>query len=245
MFHLFGRHSDFGDHPPPGVSQHSLHPADSGGCRHGHQLPKKHFGTLPGGCTLGFSLGPQGGSTQSPLRKVDHLQKGVRKTPHSQRNVLQKNGSHSGASQVLSDSNALSQGLHRPYAQVCISSQTSWVGPCTNGTPPAPSRSFENKRFDALMGGRAFQGMCPVRFLHSDSSDQVWAGLDTTTNTAVQDFWRDKSVLHINVKELQAAVHTIKSLGKPKEHIHFSVDNSVAFAYLRRGGAGSPTSTTS
>ena len=86
------------------------------------------------------------------------------------------------------------------------------------------------------MGGRNFQGMCPVRFLHSDSSDQVWAGLDTTTNTAVQDFWRDKSVFHINVKELRAAVHPIKSLGKPKEHIHLSVDNSVAFSYLRRGG---------
>ena len=94
------------------------------------------------------------------------------------------------------------------------------------------------------MGGRTFQGMCPVRFLHSDSSDQVWAGLDTTINTAVQDFWRDKSVFHINVKELRAAVHPIKSLGKPKEHIHLSVDNSVAVAYLRRW-ADSPTSTTS
>ena len=101
-------------------------------------------------------------------------------------------------------------------------------------------RPRAHSTFHAPIGGRAFQGMCPVRFLHSDSSDQIWAGLDTTTNTAVQDFWRDQSVLHINVKELQASVHTIKSFGKPREHIHLSVDNSVAFAYLRRGGQTPP-----
>ena len=70
MFHLFGRHSGFRDHPPSGVSQHSLHPADSGGCRHGHSLLKKHFGTLPGGCTLGFSFGSQGGVLKVPSEKL-------------------------------------------------------------------------------------------------------------------------------------------------------------------------------
>ena len=121
---------------------------------------------------LGFLLHLKGG-TQSPLRKNDHLQKGVMKTPHSQRNVLQKDGSYSGAGKILSDSNALFQGLQRRYAPVCISSQKHWVGPDANDTPPTLDKRFESKRFNAPMGGRTFQGMCPVRFLHSDSSDQV------------------------------------------------------------------------
>ena len=52
----------------------------------------------------------------------------------------------------------------------------------------------------------------------------------------VQDFWRDHSGLHINIKELLAAINTIKSLAKPKETIHLSVDNVVAYSYLKRGG---------
>ena len=78
--------------------------------------------------------------------------------------------------------------------------------------------------------------MCPVRFLHSDSSDQVWAGLDTTTNTAVQDFWRDKSMLHINEKELQAAVHTIKKFGQTKGTLPPLCGQFSGFCLSQEGG---------
>ena len=43
-----------------------------------------------------------------------------------------------------------------------------------------------------------------------------------------------------NVKELDAAIQTIKSLTKPGEMVHLSVDNSVAFAYLTKGGGKLP-----
>ena len=56
------------------------------------------------------------------------------------------------------------------------------------------------------------------------------------TRQVVQDFWREKKTLHINVKELKAAIHTILSLGRPKDHINLCVDNSVTYHYLRKGG---------
>ena len=66
--------------------------------------------------------------------------------------------------------------------------------------------------------GRNFQGKIAVRELHSDSSQEAWAGVDITNGSVIQEFWRDKSGLHINVKELEAAINTVKSLAKPGEH---------------------------
>ena len=89
--------------------------------------------------------------------------------------------------------------------------------------------------------GRTFQGKTPVRVLHSDSSQEAWAGVDVTSGQIVQEFWRDKSGLHINVKELEAAINTVKSLAKAGEMVSLSVDNSVTFAYLKKGGGRIPS----
>jgi hypothetical protein len=89
--------------------------------------------------------------------------------------------------------------------------------------------------------GRNFQGRATVRELHSDSSQEAWAGVDATSGALVQEFWRDKRHLHINVKELEAAINTVQSLAKPGEHITLKVDNSVTFAYLTKGGGRIPS----
>ena len=68
------------------------------------------------------------------------------------------------------------------------------------------------------------------RELHSDSSTLAWAGLDLKTGKFVQEFWREKASLHINVKELEAAIATVKSLAKPRERVLLSVDKSVTFS---------------
>ena len=88
--------------------------------------------------------------------------------------------------------------------------------------------------------GRPFQGKVAVRQLHSDSSQTGWAGVDSRTGAVVQEFWRGQDGLHINVKELQAAINTVRSLAKPRELVHLSVDNSVSFAYLSKGGGRLP-----
>ena len=62
-----------------------------------------------------------------------------------------------------------------------------------------------------------------------------------TNGSLVQEFWREKQVLHINVKELEAAINTVKSLAKPKEHVCLKVDNSVTFYYLKKHGGRIPS----
>ena len=105
--------------------------------------------------------------------------------------------------------------------------------------PVPTSLQSQVREVKALMEsweGRTLGGLAPVRELHSDSSNFSWGGLDLTTGAGVQEFWREESGLHINVKELQAAIHTIKSLAPVGETVHLCVDNTVAFSYLLKGG---------
>ena len=89
--------------------------------------------------------------------------------------------------------------------------------------------------------GRTFHGKTTVRELHSDYSQEAWAGVDVTTGNIVQEIWRAKSILHINVKELEAAINTVKSLAKPKEHVCLKVDNSVTYHFFLKNGGRKPS----
>jgi hypothetical protein len=35
---------------------------------------------------------------------------------------------------------------------------------------------------------------------------------------------------------MQAALHTLRSLARPGDHVHLCVDNQVAYHYLRKSG---------
>jgi hypothetical protein len=102
------------------------------------------------------------------------------------------------------------------------------------------SQLLETRQLMAQWAGRPMNGKPIVRTLHSDSSDHAWAGVDVNHGTVVQEFWRDESALHINVKELEAAINTVRSLAKDGEKVLLGVDNSVAYAYLSKGGGRIP-----
>jgi len=72
--------------------------------------------------------------------------------------------------------------------------------------------------------------------LFSDSSDFGWGGINPQTGEKIQEFWRDKSHLHINQKEMMAAINTVKSLSKKHENVELNVDNQVIYYYLKKGG---------
>ena len=57
----------------------------------------------------------------------------------------------------------------------------------------------------------------------------------------VHEFWREKHILHINVKELHAAVNTVMALAKKNDKVLLSVDNSVVYWYLQKGGGRIPS----
>ena len=97
------------------------------------------------------------------------------------------------------------------------------------------------KIFDAW-SGRPFPSK-PTTVLHSDSSDLGWGGLDPNSGEKVQEYWRDRKDLHINVKEMEAAINTVCSLAKKNETVELNVDNQVIYYYLAKGGGRRTPST--
>ena len=90
------------------------------------------------------------------------------------------------------------------------------------------------KYLDPNLGRKFLQ--TPKRFLHSDSSTWAWGGVDSSQKVFIQDYWRGEHTLHINAKELKAALQTIKSFAKKGESILLNIDNQVALSYLRKWG---------
>jgi hypothetical protein len=61
-------------------------------------------------------------------------------------------------------------------------------------------------------------------------------GVDHNTGTIVQDTWRNQSILHINQKDLVAALAIIKDVAKARETVVLGVDNQVNFTYINNCG---------
>ena len=61
----------------------------------------------------------------------------------------------------------------------------------------------------------------------------------------IQEYWRDEGSLHINIKELRAAMASVQALAKEGEIVNLSVDNAVSYYYLKKGGGNCPISTPS
>ena len=73
--------------------------------------------------------------------------------------------------------------------------------------------------------GRKFVTGATATKIFSDASDAGRGGLNPLSGQYVQDFWRTERGLHINMKELSAAIATVKSLATPHDHVHLLVDN--------------------
>jgi hypothetical protein len=109
----------------------------------------------------------------------------------------------------------------------------------------SPEIKGELKKVRELLefwSGRPFPQKA-TRILHSDSSDLGWGGLDPISGEKIQEYWRDKKDLHINVKEMEAAINTVRSLSKRNETVELNVDNQVIYYYLSKGGGRKTPST--
>jgi hypothetical protein len=87
--------------------------------------------------------------------------------------------------------------------------------------------------------GRSFQTTSTVRKIFSDSSTLAWGALDSS-GQKLQEFWRTEKGLHINVKELKAAIAATQSFAKAGETVYLSIDNRVAYSYLKKEGGKLP-----
>ena len=84
--------------------------------------------------------------------------------------------------------------------------------------------------------GRPFLTTRLHRKMAADSSAWAWGGIDLTSGHCLQEFWRSQAGLHINVKEVLAAIHTVKSFAKKNEKVFLLVDNTTTFWYLKKQG---------
>jgi hypothetical protein len=84
--------------------------------------------------------------------------------------------------------------------------------------------------------GRSLDSKSPVRKIYSDSSTEGWGALDLTSGQKLQEFWRSEKGLHINIKELKASIAATQSLAKPGETVFLTIDNQVAYSYLKKEG---------
>ena len=76
----------------------------------------------------------------------------------------------------------------------------------------------------------------PDRELSSDACTHGWGGVDNNTGAVVHEHWFRQAAVHINLKELIAAVNTTQSLARPGERVRLDIDNSVAFSYIKMQG---------
>ena len=125
---------------------------------------------------------------------------------------------------------------------VQFSSQHRWAG-WDQPLEITPQLKEQVKEIGLLLQtweGRQFGGKTPVWTIHSDSSTEGWGAIDITSGRQLQEFWRTEKGLHINIKELKAAISAVQSLARPGETVHLAVENQVAYSYLRKGGGRLP-----
>ncbi len=109
--------------------------------------------------------------------------------------------------------------------------------------PITPDMKDQVKGIGLLLNswqGRSSAGKTVVRKIYTDSSTQGWGALDLTSGQKLHEFWRTEKGLHINIKELKAAISAVHSLAKKGETVHLTIDNQVAYSYLRKAGGKLP-----
>ena len=84
--------------------------------------------------------------------------------------------------------------------------------------------------------GRAFEGRSTLRKLDSNSPQEAWAAVGSTIEAKVQELYRNRRSLHINVVELKAAIITVQFFAQLKEHVSHKVDSPVIYGYLSKEG---------
>jgi transcriptional regulator of met regulon len=193
---------------------------------------------------LGFSVDFKSGHLQVPKEKMRTIRKELGKLLTHSEMTTRKMAAILGSTRSFLMAMPFLRAFTDQLVQfVCQQEKQGW----DRKLPIPQALKDQVKEMGLLMEkwkGRTFQGKIPVRELHSDSSQEAWAGVDVTSGQItqmVQEFWRDKKGLHINVKELEAAINTVKSLAKPGEHVLLKVDNSVTFSYLTKGGGRIPS----
>ena len=233
--HLFRRYTCVGKFKSHSGKKHWHF--GQGHCRGGVQGEHKKVGfrTHPSNSSLGIRPQFVGRQITNFKPKNKNGEKGAWQISDQGSIDMPQNGLNFGPSKKFFGSPSLSKGLHRHIMPICKSLRRKRLELHSKGTPNFEGSIERNKITFGQLGGRPFSSN-PNQELHSDSSDNAWGGLDPKSGQFIKDFWRQESILHINVKELKAAVQTVMGLAKKNQTVLLAVDNQVTFYYLTKGG---------
>jgi hypothetical protein len=244
VLHLFGRHSPFGLLSKRGQQASGTHGQRPYLSWVQNQLKKEHIAISAGDTTLGVYFQPKGRIFGSQFPKDKTSQKRVGKSGNISLHDYKENGSHFGPGKESVGGIALPKGIHRPTLQFCTTRPTKRLEFCTQNIPSFENATQRNQSFTRQLEREALLPKTSKGAIFRCIRSGLGGGVNPSTGEMVQIFWREKALLHINVKEGEAAINRVQSLPKQGENVQLVVDNTTAYWYLVKGGE-SPTSTKS
>ncbi len=168
-------------------------------------------------------------------REIKDNKKGTGNNSVQNKNELQKDGFHSGGPTILPSRHAFFKSLHRFNVKICKGTHHLWVG-SGKADPPPKKGSGSGQRLVAKLERKIFSRKNPRKTITLRLLGMGLGGLDINTGQQVQEFWRDQGGLHINVKELTAAISTQKKLRKTtRKNLHFSGQHSCLHIFKKGG----------
>ena len=181
---------------------------------------------------LGMLLDFATGKVEVPP-KVENYTEGTWKVAKGILSHLQKSGQHFGPSQELfGGPSFLMLVTDQLLDFTSLNRQGGWTNDCSFRRNSR--HKSENWKHTCTLGleeifQKELKGICtPTALSWPGGAGHVYGKIGA-------EFWREKKTLHINYKELEAAVATIKSLANPGEVVELCVDNTVAYSYLKNG----------
>ena len=189
---------------------------------------------------LGFILDFVAGTLQVPGPKMASLRKEMGKVVKMEQMSVRKMASILGSVRACLPAVPFLRAFTDQMLQfVSHSKHFGW-----NKVLPVPAQLkvqlLEVRNLMLTWAGRPFGHKESSMILYSDSSQLGWAGVRIDSPQIIQDFWRDKVSQHINWKEIQAAMDTVRSFTSHSQKVTLCVDNVVTFAYLSKCGGRLP-----
>jgi len=146
---------------------------------------------------------------------------------------------HSGKNSGKFTCSAISSGFHHKPGAVSAKQKPGFLGSKISCATVHKVGTPTGQGIAAVLGGKTLSTKTnknpALRFKRPGLG-----GINPVSGEKVQEYWRQKSSLHINYKEMLAAMDTVRSLSKPNDVPELNVNNQVLHFSLTKGGGKKP-----
>ena len=188
---LPGRHPDFGKDRKIYSKSYSTVSNNFGGSRNVHKLQEEHFTSSSEPGSSWFSSQFERGIFTGSSTKIKSHSQRTGEINNTQVHECAQNGCNFGTNPQFSNCNALPQGIHQQFDEICQHTTHPGMGLKSPNSNRVTTGSTKIGILLAEWKGRKFQGMPVTRVFHSDASNIAWAGKDLSSGRNTSDFGRD------------------------------------------------------